>query len=397
MIMALRNELRQICENAKQDANEHYENIKKHPLTSLIIISIFIIALASLIFIPHYQVSRLDNSTEKTAQENQNRATLAQLIGGSIAGIGVLHGIFMTLENLKIANQNKRIENFARITENFARAVDQLGAIDQSENPLIEIRLGGIYTLERISNESERDYWPIMEIFTAYVMTNSPYKYENMDTIGAEQKLCDFETLFNNLDFKKMQEYLEDVLKMRYPQDIDAICTIIARRKFHNFEYNKLDNPNQQNYSEPDILHLDRVKLPFVTFTKAHLEGASLFGSYLLGSDFSEAYLQCTTFLGAILIKANFTNADLEKAEFSFAYLYGSNFKGANLKNAAFRAANLEGANLKGVKKLKIEQLLEVETLYDTKLDEDLREQLEKDFPERYQELIKKPEVKIQS
>ena len=37
----------------------------------------------------------------------------------------------------------------------------------------MEIRLGGIYALERISNESEKDYWPIMEILTAYVRKNS--------------------------------------------------------------------------------------------------------------------------------------------------------------------------------------------------------------------------------
>ena len=51
-------------------------------------------------------------------------------------------------------------------------AVDQLGTIDQSGNPAIEIQLGGIYALERIANESEKDYWPIMEILTAYVRNN---------------------------------------------------------------------------------------------------------------------------------------------------------------------------------------------------------------------------------
>ena len=37
----------------------------------------------------------------------------------------------------------------------------------------MEIRLGGIYALERISMESEDYYWPIMEILTAYVRKNS--------------------------------------------------------------------------------------------------------------------------------------------------------------------------------------------------------------------------------
>jgi hypothetical protein len=33
----------------------------------------------------------------------------------------------------------------------------------------MEIRLGGIYALEGVSQESDEYYWPIMEIFIAYV------------------------------------------------------------------------------------------------------------------------------------------------------------------------------------------------------------------------------------
>lgn len=56
-----------------------------------------------------------------------------------------------------------------RITESFAKAIEQLG------NDKLEVRLGGIYTLERIARESERDYWPIMETLTAYVRKRAPW------------------------------------------------------------------------------------------------------------------------------------------------------------------------------------------------------------------------------
>ena len=42
-----------------------------------------------------------------------------------------------------------------RITESFTKAIEHLG----SDN--LQVRLGGIYTLERISRESELDYWPV--------------------------------------------------------------------------------------------------------------------------------------------------------------------------------------------------------------------------------------------
>ena len=56
-----------------------------------------------------------------------------------------------------------------RITESFAKAVEQLGS------DKLETRLGAIYTLERISQESEREYWPIMETLTAYVREHAPW------------------------------------------------------------------------------------------------------------------------------------------------------------------------------------------------------------------------------
>jgi hypothetical protein len=58
----------------------------------------------------------------------------------------------------------------------FTRAIDQLGAVDKDGNPVIEIRLGAIYALERIAYESDQDYWAIIEILTSYVRKNSPYE-----------------------------------------------------------------------------------------------------------------------------------------------------------------------------------------------------------------------------
>jgi hypothetical protein len=54
-----------------------------------------------------------------------------------------------------------------RITESFSKAVEQLG----SEK--LEVRLGGIYSLERISKESPDDYWTVMENLTAFARERS--------------------------------------------------------------------------------------------------------------------------------------------------------------------------------------------------------------------------------
>jgi hypothetical protein len=59
-----------------------------------------------------------------------------------------------------------------RITESFTKAVEQLGS------DKLQVRLGGIYTLERISRESELDYWPIMETLTGFIRERARWKPE---------------------------------------------------------------------------------------------------------------------------------------------------------------------------------------------------------------------------
>ena len=54
-------------------------------------------------------------------------------------------------------------------TDLFTRAIDQLG----SEK--LEVRLGGIYALERIARDSEKDHGPIMEVLVAFVRLHAPW------------------------------------------------------------------------------------------------------------------------------------------------------------------------------------------------------------------------------
>ena len=93
--------------------------------------------------------------TQRTQEENQ-RSTQAQLSNAE--------------EQLKNAQEELRLTREGQITERFTRAIDQLGG------ERLEIRLGGIYALERIAKDSpERDYSTVMEVLTAYVRENAPW------------------------------------------------------------------------------------------------------------------------------------------------------------------------------------------------------------------------------
>lgn len=172
--------------NLKEDGDECYGEETPYLLISLFLV----IAILILTIVPYWQVDYqgINNNTERATLENQYRATLAQILGGAAIGITLYYNwrrigiaekdLKVTQKNLnftqKIAQDNLKIAEEGQITERFTRAIEQLG------NEKIEIRLGGIYSLERISNESEKDYRSIMDILTAYIRKNSPVKNESI-------------------------------------------------------------------------------------------------------------------------------------------------------------------------------------------------------------------------
>jgi uncharacterized protein YjbI with pentapeptide repeats len=293
---------------------------------------------------PVNQVSQygITNATEKANLINQYRttsiqyiATLAQIVGGG----AVLTGIYFAWENLITSREGQ-------ITERFTRAVDQLG----SEK--LEIRLGGIYALERIANESKKDYWPIMEILTAYIRQNSPnIEIENIDIHGI-------------LKQKKLS------------LDIQAILTVIKRRKnpFNDKESNSLDlSSSYLGWSSLRKVNLAGVNLQWANLYGSGLQGANFERAILEEVIFEDANLKGTNFQGAKLRSADFKKASLIEVVFKEADLVGADFTEADLQEANFEMTFLGGSNFKGAKNLTVEQLSKAKTLYNAaELDEEL-------------------------
>ncbi|MDY9926446.1 pentapeptide repeat-containing protein [Methanosarcina sp.] len=349
--MILKEELEQLHENAKEDARQLYEKVTEHPLNYLIFIITVIILVLLLIVLPYLQVNYhgINNATEKATLENQYRATLAQIIGGG----AVLIGLYFAWGNLTNAREGQ-------ITERFTRAVEQLG------DPKLEIRLGGVYALERIANESDKDYWPIMEILTAYVRKNSRCNDRlTIKSLKSKDVVMDIQA---NEYTKKV-----DPLERFLPLDIEAIVTVIGRRKYYF------------NFGEFNYLDLSFTYLFNALFAGAHLENTSFSGSNL------DSCLLCG---------ANVSRADLSNTNLKWASLEGANLKeavliGADLREADFREANLQKAflleaDLREAENLTIDQLSKVKTLYHAKLDEELKIPLR----EKYPNLFKNPEDK---
>ncbi len=99
------------------------------------------------------------------------------------------------------------------------------------------------------------------------------------------------------------------------------------------------------------------------------------------------AELQGVNFNGALLINTNLSSANLTRADLRNTHLFLADLREAELGAADLKDAYLRRANLEGVKYLKIKQLSQVKTLHEAKLDPELFEQIEKEYPH----LLEKP------
>src|ERR671912_1745998 len=139
------------------------------------LVCLALLIVAFLWFIPQLQgeyFSPQVPAKDRPALVNEYRRTWAQIIGG----VGLLLLLYFTWRRIEISQQELEATRDQQVTERFTRAIDQLGATDsEGKNKKLEIRLGGIYALERIARDSpERDYSTVMEVLTAFVRENTP-------------------------------------------------------------------------------------------------------------------------------------------------------------------------------------------------------------------------------
>lgn len=235
--------------------------------------------------------------------EDKTRLTLAQIIGG----LALLSGLWFTYQNVKTAQENLRVTEEGKLTERFSNAVELLGS------DKLDIRLGGIYALERIARDSQKDYWTVMEVLTAFVRENS----------------------HRLLPGQKVDTPRED---------IQAIMTVIGRRK--------------RSSTETQRLNLRRANLAGYSFLHADLSNANLDGANLSVTNFYLANLG-----GALL-----NNTDLRGANFAFTNLKETDLINANMSETVLKYA--KGLTLSGI--LRGKNLHAAS--FDPKLEKELKE-----------------------
>jgi hypothetical protein len=286
---------------------------------------------------------------------NDARAPLVTVVGGLLLFTAALVGAYLTSRTIQVnreANEISRtgqeatleitrltleITRQGQITDRFTRAIDQLGQHGQDK---LDVRLGGIYALERIARESAEDHGPIMEVLTAFIREHArvqparTVRWQPVRVVGpvqpGEQALSDQDE------------------RPRLRADVQAIATVLGRR------------PEERRRQETARLDLRDVDLRGVYLTEAHLERARLNGAHLERAFLGGAHLEGAFLLGAHLERAILRDAHLEGAFLRDAHLEGADVNGAHLVGADLRQVDM--STVQGVTRLQLEAAITDET-----------------------------------
>jgi hypothetical protein len=114
--------------------------------------------LAVVIWVPKVsfiQPGGLTKATDRAKAESDLRGHLLQALAGLVLAVGAFYTGRTFAQNRKEQDRNYALAREGQHTERFTRAVSQLA------DEKLDVRLGGIYALERIARDSETYYEPV--------------------------------------------------------------------------------------------------------------------------------------------------------------------------------------------------------------------------------------------
>jgi hypothetical protein len=226
---------------------------------------------------------RIQLETTLLQYETDNRIKIWTAIVQAAGGAALLVGLLFTARNLRATQDKLDIDRQGQLTNRFIQATGQLGAELKGGQPNVEVRLGGIYALNRISNDWPKDYWLIADVLTAYVRHNARWSTSSVEAHESKPSA-----------------------------DIQAILTVLGRS----------DPPGGFNERHKlDLRHTD-----------------------LRGAEFWDSHLEWTDFWGAHLERAQMWGAVLHYAKLEHAHLAGANLRATRLAGASLEGADVTGA-----------------------------------------------------
>ena len=310
--------------------------------------------------------------------------TAAGSLGAGTLIVALLGAPFL-IWNTMIKQKALEFQKEGHITDRIAKALEQLGVekttiVKGKETTVrnIEVRIGGLLSLERISQDSVRydngrDHVRVMEILCAYVRENAPAsgardfplpEWEGLaddasDAEKAAQKKSR-EARFANRHESNARQWADSLPKPR--EDIALALQIIGRRDADQ----RLAEARWGPEATPDATWVFDTPCPvlrpilpeppegaphgkdaldsYLAELEKWLSGIRAYTGYR--PDLRETNLQGADLSNLILSGSLLREARMEGADLSAARMEGADLRFARMEGANLIAARMEGANL---------------------------------------------------
>jgi hypothetical protein len=210
--------------------------------------------------------------------------------GAAVSSLAATAALIFSAETVEASRDQLAVSERGQITDRFDRAVTSVGSPSQN------VRLGGIWSLDRIAQDSPADRPYIIEVLAGMVRNNSDFQRRHGP--GTPQPL-------NQIASTACPPNLND-----RAADIETAIIVISR-------YNQPLGPER------------RIDLTNACLGGLRLNGVNLSNTVLAGADFSQADLS----------RARLDNADLSQAMFTDTILNGTSCTGAIARPSQCRKA----------------------------------------------------------
>jgi uncharacterized protein YjbI with pentapeptide repeats len=296
------------------------------------------------------------DQTSKPEDLRHLGTTVALLMGVLAAAATIFFSIIRVWINERTASAAEE----GLITDRISKAVEGLGAEKtvkdaggESTKPNLEVRIGAIYALERIAQDSLRDHIQIMEILCAYIRENAPLRETPKNPFAIwEAKAAKHRQDKEMPQSPEIREWARNLEKPR--TDIQLALEVIGRRKPRQIKNERAATVRGSKIGYRLDLRsacLQGADLSELDFTyglleAAQLEGADLDSARLQRTDLRLTQLQGAYIYSAQLQEAYLSGAQLQGADLSGAWLHGANLVGAKLQAANFDRVKLHGADI---------------------------------------------------
>lgn len=315
---------------------------------------------------------------EKATLVHQYRGTLIGIVGGLVLYLNFLvanRNAETARRNLELAEERlkqetEKITKDAKlaedrlVSERFAKAIEQLGNEDS-----IHIRLGGIYSLGRLAEDSDGMRQTVLDVLSAFIREKHPKaKSVEPPPLQGQQLATDVKAALTIISTQKKEGDIIDLsntdFRNRSLSGVKLSEVNLSNADLGGFDivYGNLSDAKLRfadlsdahlDYANLSGAHLDNANLSGAHLDKAYLNDADLYyanfsDAEISSADLSRAKLMSAQFSKAVLCVTKLGEADLERACFFMAFLNRADLRKANLNKAVFDHAILLGANLCG-------------------------------------------------